>query len=192
MADATIVSLEGLKAHLGIPLAATERDDRLQGIVDGLNSFLTTWTGRDWQRIARTNEAHEGLGVDSIVLNHYPCTALTALTVDGDVWDVTDDGQVVLDLRNGILYRTDGGVWPCTRHRKVILVSYTGGPADVPEGLTLGGLELGAWVYQAMGGRSSVLAGDVRQDLFAAALTEHPTAGDMIALYRDSARGYLK
>jgi hypothetical protein len=125
-----------------------------------------------------------------LCLFHYPAKTLTAVVVDGSTLDHTNDQVVSLDGERGVLYRTDGGVWPKT-NRPVIVISYTGG-RDAPDALKLAVLEVAAWIENSRGGRMSISAGGSRADLWRGAMTDLPQAADIIDSYSDGARGYLK
>jgi hypothetical protein len=185
---AELVTLDEVKDHLNI--YGTGRDDRLELVRRGVSSFVFGYTGRDWEEATRTDEAHRGDGIDSLLLDHYPASALTKVEVDGNAYDHTNDKKVSLDGDRGILYRTDGGVWPET-NRPIIIVSYTGG-LDPPDDLKLAVLEIVAWLEQSRGGKSAVSVAGIRMDLHRKGLTELPQAKDVLEFHSDWARGYRR
>lgn len=149
----TILSPTDLQVYLGLP--DTVDLERIALITDGVNGYLTTRLGRDWSVAART-ETLLGTGTKELVLAHYPVTALTSLTLDGQTVDVTNPKLVdIVNPAQGIIALTDGSIFERCAYRSVV-VSYTGGPGDPPDDLRAAVLELAAYIYQTTGGRQGV------------------------------------
>jgi len=136
-----IITLPELKDWLQI--RGEGRDKHLRLLRDGVDQFVRAKTKREWQSTTRTDEKYRGTDTDTLALRHYPATSLTKVEIDGSALDHTDEDVVVLKEEDGILYRTDGGVWVKYGNRPIIVVSYTGG-MDPPTDLKMGALELAA------------------------------------------------
>lgn len=186
MAIDAILTLEELKDHLGI--SGIGRDARLNPIVSGIEGFIRERTARDWQKLVRTDEKYRGNGTDVLALANYPASLLTKVLIDTTALDTTDEKIVYLDGPRGQLVRTEGGGWPVHAHgRPWITVSYTGGKDPTPS-LKMAALELAAWVHQATGGRTGISSGGVTIGLMGEALSELPTAADILDSHTDWAR----
>jgi len=180
---ASVITTQNLKDYLEI--SGSGRDGKISLVVFGVNSFVTNWTGRDWQQTSR-NESYPGLGGRHLILKHYPVKTLTSLTEDGDTIDVSDSDEVELDADRGVIIRT-GGVFFRTLER-IYDVVYTGGPDGAPDDLKLAALEIAGFMYRASGGVRSRSFDDQSQDLFMSALHDLPTARAILDANTDSAR----
>ena len=122
--------------------------------------WLMRALGRDFTVGVRTNEIYRGTGKAFLVLKHYPITALTALTIDGETLDVTssDPDAAIANENAGTIERLDGGVFPEGPGR-LVTVTYTGGPDLPTASINTAALEVAAYMFMTMGGRASVSSG---------------------------------
>ena len=185
---APVLTPTDIKDYLG--LAGTGRDAKVTLLANGLNEFVETYTGRDWQQVSRVAEKYPGPGGRVLVLRHYPVTVITTLTEDGSTIDVTLSSEVELDGDQGFVYRIAGN-WFKTLER-VYTITYTGGPDGVPFDLKMAALEMVAYLWRSSGGRREYGTGMIINKLFFDSLTKLPGVRDALDQNRDSARTLIR
>lgn len=185
---ANFLTTTALKDYLGV--AGSGRDAKVTVLANGLNAFVGTYTGRDWQQVERTAEKYPGPGGRLLVLKHYPVTTITALTEDGSTIDPTSSNEIELDQDLGFVYRT-GGNWIKTLKR-IYEITYTGGPDGIPADLMMATLEMGAYLWRTSGGRREYSTGPIINKLFFDSMTKLPGVRDALDQHRDSARSMIQ
>lgn len=183
----SVLTTDDLRNYLA--LGSSVNEDALAIIASGVSNVLCERTGRDWRRLTRTAEKHQGTGTKYLVVRHYPIVSVSALLIDGtSIGDVTDDDIIdIVKPEQGIIMRTDGDVFPAADKRN-LSVTYIGGPAAIPAGLKLAACELGAWIYQTKGGRMSASGADLSvslQSLANQGLSALPAVAEAIQIYGD-------
>lgn len=113
------VALETAKAWLGI--ADTSSDALLGVVIPSVTQAMLDYMDRD-PRETTVTERHDGTNNDTLVVNQYPVSAVSAITVDDTPLDATQLARVMFDGRF-IYWR--GGFFP--RGPKNISISLTGG-----------------------------------------------------------------
>lgn len=178
-----IITLAELKDWLEI--RGVGHDNHLTFLRSGVDQFVRAKTKRDWQSLVRADEKYRGTDTATLALRHYPSSLLTKVEIDGSALDEADEDVVTLKEDEGILYRTDGGVWVRYGERPIIVVSYTGGQ-DPPTDLKMGALELAAYIWQTSGARVSVaVSGGVSMKFFDGSLDELPAVKSIVDYYTD-------
>lgn len=109
-----LTTLDRLKNHLGIPLAETGRDAKLEKILKGASAFFERQTGRSFGVQAHT-ERHDGDDTTELQLRQYPVTEdedlLPAIKIDGVAVNVAAEieaGDLAIDYCAGIVWRGAG------------------------------------------------------------------------------------
>lgn len=122
MAFATVVEL---KHHVQHDVDPT----RAEQLLELVSSAVADAVGTDIAAATHTDTI-DGTGAPTVTLPQWPVTAVTSVTVDGDLLD--DDGWSWSDA--GVLERT-GGCWP--DKRRAVVVVYDAGFDPVPDGVKL-------------------------------------------------------
>lgn len=130
--------LADVKDHLGIPVATTTQDARLDRLISAASRKIMNWCDRRFVQETYTDYMH-GRRSDTIILKHWPASKPTELNSDPssifaaatiiptDEYDLIDDSLVV--LLNGRKFQRG------TRNIKVV---YEAGYATIPEDLEEG------------------------------------------------------
>lgn len=151
----TLADLESVKAETNI--TSTVDDDELQGYIDAASALLLNhpdYRIADASGLTSYTEWHDS-GTDTVMLDHYPVTAVTSVTeytngsvqalaaepVDGGSftgygWDYADGTGA-----NGLLVRLSNGA-PVRWCGNRVKVEYTAGAASVPADIRLAALAL--------------------------------------------------
>lgn len=138
-----IVSLAGMRQHLGLNAANTTHDEELREYLAAATDVIEAITGPVLP--ATVTETHDG-GKPALLLRNAPVTAVTSVTESGTVLSATD---YTLDPYAGTLARTVGlvsYVWAYGRSN--VQVTYTVGGGVVPGYIILAARELVRHWYQ--------------------------------------------
>lgn len=180
---------EQLKAHLGIPEAATGRDLRIAQIVEVVNDYVSERTGRKFSDGGQYVERYRGNGSATLVLNRYPITELISIDEDGTALDVSDRDVVEVEKEDGMLVRTDGGHW-LGGPKRIYTITYRAETA-MPGYLRLAALEIGAHLFRGGGHQASPTGGGFSRQALEMAIDTIPGARSSLELASDSGRGFL-
>lgn len=147
MATGDLTTLAKVRTHLDLEVAFTTDDALLTQLVTAMSTWLKGQLGgRDIYSTTYT-EYFSGCGETTLLPKQYPVTAVSALTIDGEVvpvrptWD--DVGYVIVDqiAIKLVGYTAGYGVSNVT-------LAYTAGYAAIPEDIDQAVIELVAWRYR--------------------------------------------
>lgn len=147
-AVSTVVSMAGLRLHLGVSTSTT--DEQLRRIAGVATDLAERYTGRSWRRTPIV-ETHDG-GLCALVLRRTPVASVTSVVESG----TTLATGWVLDSGAGILYRgttTSEQAWACGRQN--VVITYVAG-GDVPETVRHAVLELARHLWDTQRGGSQL------------------------------------
>ena len=144
MSDLT--TLIDVKAWLGIPTGTTTDDTMLSALVTSVSAWIQSYIERQLLTASYT-ELRSGSGGKALVLNQYPVTAVSALTIDGvAITARTSFGSAGYYLANNTLY-LDGGL-TFTKGNANISIDYTAGYATAPADIAQAAKQLVALKYR--------------------------------------------
>lgn len=109
---AKLVDIDELKILMGI--TGTDDDEKLDILITAAEEFVENIIGYPLDGEA-VEEDLIGDGTDNLMLDRFPVTALTEVTVDSVALVLTGDTQQVMAERGGFIKRVDGGVFTMSR-----------------------------------------------------------------------------
>jgi len=137
MAAGDLTVLTNVKDYLD--LTETTKDTLLARLITAASTWIKSWTNRDFtsQSYTQTLDGNDAAG---IMLDQYPVTAVSAISVDGAAVDLS---TVAWD--GALLMLTDGSTFDLgTRN---VVVTYTAGFPAVPADIEQACIEIVAWRY---------------------------------------------
>jgi hypothetical protein len=137
-----LASLADLKSFLGI--STTDNDTLLTEILEYVDQYVKTYTGRSFEEAAVSNEIFNTNGLKRIFAVKEPPikeSPTPTVTYDG-VAVSTDDYEILYDEG---LFVFDS---PPARAVKKLLISYTGGYATIPADLQLATIKISAGIFK--------------------------------------------
>jgi len=137
MAAGDLTVLANVKDYLD--LTETTKDTLLARLITAASTWIKSWTNRDFTSGSYTQKL-DGNDSDGIILDQFPITAVSALSIDGtavDLSTVTWDGP--------LLMLTDGNTFNLGKQN--VVVSYTAGFAAIPADIEQACIEIVAWRY---------------------------------------------
>jgi hypothetical protein len=146
---ATPTTLPLVRAYLGLEPSQVEEDGFLGILVNEANAWILGELGRD---IAENDyvETRNGNGTPILLLEQYPVSAVTSVTLDGEEIpervDTGDGGWVLIDAPPGVL-ALDGGYW--TKGIQNVVIEYTAGYDPIPPDIQGAATEYAAQRYRA-------------------------------------------
>lgn len=178
---ASIITRDDLKTYLGI--SGTREDSKLDLLINGVESAVKRYTGREFASQSYTGELYDGTGTPYLYLRQRPVTAVSDLRVaqsafggagHADAFESdtqwTKDEDFILhrddesEHNRGLLIvvrskwpTTPQGIWP--EGVSNIQVDYTAGYASIPEDLKLAIYQLAARM-RASAKKGAMLSGE--------------------------------
>ena len=123
---ALLVSLDDMKKLLGISLSNTDDDAYLTTELTSMSAIVERYCARTFTLGSYVEEVDYYDG-DTVIVNSYPITTLTSVTLDGDVLDLSDNPVKVIRA-DGSLELKEGSF--CSYSN--VEVSYDGGFDPIP------------------------------------------------------------
>lgn len=146
--DKTIVTLDEMRAFLGIPSEQTAKDSLIESLLDSFNKVIEDWLGVTMIN-SQYAEIYDGDGTDTLFLEHYPIVAISSLKLDGEALD--SDDYYIYPYKGYI--RLADSVF--TKDYQNIEITYTAGWGvtrdDIPDALKLA---LKMWVERTFKGEN--------------------------------------
>jgi uncharacterized phiE125 gp8 family phage protein len=137
MAAGDLTTVANVKDYLD--LAVTTKDALLGRLVSAASAWIKSWTNRDFTS-GSYSQVLDGNDAAGIMLDQYPVTAVSSLTIDGVAVPSTSytvDGAL-LRLTDGTVFRKDVGN---------VLITYTAGFVTIPADVEQACIELVAWRF---------------------------------------------
>jgi hypothetical protein len=168
-------------------------DDRqlLERLAESVENFVETYLGvYRFGTVNRSDYAVDGSGTDTIITPDAPLVTLTGVKIGRDSSNPSStldptDVDVLVYYDNGMIVRTDGGLFP--RYRKYVLLSYTAGwtSTTVPDQVKTAMQTLTAFHYRSRGREAvsnETLAGMINWSK--RAMLDAPGVKEMLAAYQ--------
>lgn len=143
MAAGDLTTTQRVKTWLGITSAAD--DATIDLLVTNVSDYIKSWLSRDLLS-ASFSEIRNGTGTGTMVLNNYPITAVTNLTINGTTINQYIEGvQHGYFFDNACLYLSSGRFYSGLGN---VRISYNAGFAGVPADIEQAAVELCAYRYR--------------------------------------------
>jgi uncharacterized phiE125 gp8 family phage protein len=144
-----LVELEEVKAWLDIK--ASDKDNWFQQLINRVSADCAAYCDRTLISATYTDAEYDGTGSDTLVLPHYPVSAITALkaSINGAALTEGREEDFVFDSDTGIVTLI-GGTF--SKEKRGVTITYTAGYtlANVPQDLKQAVLEAIAFRYMEM------------------------------------------
>lgn len=137
MADLT--TLANVKSWLKI--TTTTDDALLQRLLSAASDYIQTWLNRVVPT-ASYSDAYDGPGGSRLMLPNYPITAVSSVSIDGQVIPQSTSPTTPGWVFNSTSIVLRGGTWRFTEGVQNISVSYTAGYPTVPSEIEQACIEL--------------------------------------------------